>query len=170
MALTGLFFDRRPRITGGPGGLSFMIFDGTISETHSREWVWTEETIEDGSVISDNRWRKPVPLEITVIVTSSIFGSFTRTRHVKAWNQLVALADQEPAILFTVATCLGDYTNMGIQKITAPVTSETGDSLQATIIAKPINVAFTSVAANLADAAQDSGQASTDLGNQGFAA
>ncbi len=167
MALIGLFFDKRPRLTGG---ISAMVFDATISEEHNYEWVWTSEPISDGTTISDHRWRKPVPLTITVIVSSSEQGGFDRSRHVKAWNQLIAMADAKPAQLFTVTTTLGDYRNMGIQKISAPVSAETGDSLQATIVVKPIEIARTAVAQNLADAAQDSGQASVDLGNQGFAA
>lgn len=166
MALTGLFFDKRPRITSA---LGFMVFDGTVSEDHQREWVWTDQPIENGSSISDNRWEKSVPLTITVIVSSSEALVPDRQRHIKAWNQLVAMAGQTPAQLFTVATLLGDYLNMGITKISAPFTTPT-NAVTATIISKPILVAFTAVAANLADAAQDSGQASVDLGNQGFAA
>lgn len=167
MPLTGLFFSRRPRISSGP---VVMIFDATISEDHRHEWTWTSEPVEDGSTISDHRWRKAVPLTITVIVSSSEAGAIDRSRHVKAWQRLVALADSEPALLFTVATLLGDYRNMGIQSISAPVTAETGNSLQATIVVKPIDIALTAVAQNLADAAQDSGQAEVDLGSQGFAA
>lgn len=167
MALTGLFFNKRPRISAGP---VVMIFDATISEDHRHEWSWTSEPVEDGTTISDNRWRKPVPLTITVIVSSSEAGAIDRSRHVKAWQRLVALAGSEPAQLFTIATLLGDYRNMGIKSISAPVNSATGNSLEATIVAKPIFIALTAVAQNLADAAQDSGQAEVDLGNQGFAA
>ena len=168
MAITGLFFDKRPRIAASP--LTFMIFDGTITEDHRHEWVWTDEPVEDIGNVSDNRWKRSVPLTIVVIVSSSGAGGIDRSRHVKAWNQLIALASIEPAQLFTIATTLGDYVNMGIQSISAPVSLATGNTLQATIVAKPISIQLTAAVANLADAAQDSGQASVDLGNQGFAA
>lgn len=165
-APAGLFFDRRPRFVGG---LSAMVFDATITEEHKHEWVWTAEPVEDGTTIRDNRWRKPVPLTMTVIVSSSELGALDRVRHVKAWQRLVAMAGLVPAQLFTIATTFGDYRNMGIQSISAPVSAGTGNSLQATIVAIPILISNTAVAANLADAAQDSGQASVDLGSQGFA-
>jgi len=166
MAITGLFFDKRPRITGLTG---FMIFDGTISEQHEHEWRWTSEPVEDGSEISDNRWKVSTPFTMTVIVSSTGAGIIDRSRHIKAYNQLVALAGQEPAQLFTVATILGDKLNMGIQRISVPITTPE-NAIEATIVFKPILVSFAAVAANLADAAQDSGQGSADLGNQGFAA
>ncbi len=163
----GFFVDNRPRIEGATG---LFVFDGLISEDHKREWEWTSEPIESGATISDNRWRKPVPLTTVVIVSSSEAGGFDRERHVKAWQQLVAMADSEPAQLFTVSTTLGDYLRMGIKSIGAPVNAETGNSLQATIVFQPIEIQQTAVAQNLADAAQDGGQAEVDLGNQGFAA
>jgi hypothetical protein len=163
----GLFIDSRPRLQGQG---SVFIFDGLISEDHRREWTWTSEPVEDGTTVSDNRWRKPVPLTIVAIVSSSEALAIDRSRHVKAWQRLIALADSEPAQLFTVTTTLGDYRNMGIQSVSVPVTAATGNSMQSTIVLKPIFVQFTAVAANLADAAQDSGQAEVDLGNQGFAA
>jgi hypothetical protein len=138
----GLFIDSRPRLQGQG---SVFIFDGLISEDHRREWTWTSEPVEDGTTVSDNRWRKPVPLTIVAIVSSSEALAIDRSR-------------------------LGDYRNMGIQSVSVPVTAATGNSMQSTIVLKPIFVQFTAVAANLADAAQDSGQAEVDLGNQGFAA
>ncbi len=163
--LIGLFQDQRPRIVGT--GSAFT-FDGLLSEDHRAEWEWTYEPVENGATVSDNRWRKPVPLTMTAIVSSSEATAIDRNRHVKAWNRLIALADSEPAQLFSVTTRLGGYQNMGIKSIGAPVTAETGNSLQATITFMPIYIQTVAVAANLADAAQASGQAEVDLGNQGM--
>lgn len=167
MALTGLFFDKRPSVQGV--GASF-VFDATMSATHTAEWVWTDEPIEDGSTISDNRWRRPVPFTITVTVSSAEALPPDRAAHIKAWDRLLAIANAEPAQLVTIATGRRQYTNYGIQRISEPEGAGVGEQMLATIVAKPIIITRTAVATNLAIAAQDGGLAEENIGTQGFAA
>ena len=167
MALTGLFFDRRPSIQGV--GASF-VFDATINAVHSQNWEWTEEPIEDGSTISDHRWKRPTPLQITVTVSSADALPLDRAAHLKAWDRLRAIADANPAQLVSSATGRRQYDNHGIVSISEPEGAGVGDQMLATIVAKPIVITQTAVAVNLALAAQDGGLDEENIGTQGFAA
>jgi len=167
MALTGLFFDRRPSIQGV--GAPFT-FDATISAVHTHTYEWTEEPIEDGSTISDHRWTRPTPLTLTVTVSSAEALPPDRAAHLKAWDRLVALAGAEPAQLVTIATGRVQYDNYGIVSISQPEGSSVGDQMIATIVAKPILITRTAVAQNLAVSAQDGGLAEENIGTQGFEA
>jgi len=166
MALTGLFFDRRPSVQ--VGGSAF-VFDATINAVHTRQWEWTEEPIEDGTTISDHRWERPVPFTITVTVSSANALPPDRTAHLKAWDRLVAIAAFQPAQLVTIATGRRQYDNMGIVSISEPEGAGIGDQMLATIVVRPILITRTAVAQNLAVAAQDGGLAEENIGTQGFA-
>ena len=167
MAITGLFQDRRPSIQG-PGAA--FVFDATISAQHSHRWVWTDESVEDGSSISDHRWERQEPLTIVVTVSSAQATIPDRTAHLKAWDRLVALFGAIPAELFTITTGRRTYRNMGIESISEPEGASIGEQMLATIVARPIQVDRTGVATNLALAAQDGGLAEVDIGSQGYAA
>ena len=166
MALTGLFFDRRPSVQGV--GAAF-VFDATMSAQHTEQWEWTDEPIEDGSSISDNRWKRPVPFTMTVSVSSAEALPPDRAAHIKAWDRLLAIANAEPAQLVTIATGRRQYLNYGIVSISEPEGATVGDQMLATITAKPIIITQTAVATNLALAAQDGGLAEENIGTQGFA-
>lgn len=165
MSLTGLFFDRRPSISGV--GASF-VFDATISAVHSRQWEWTEEPIENGTTISDNRWERPVPFTITVTVSGANATPIDRSAHIKAWDRLAAIASAQPAQLVTIATGRRQYENHGIISISEPEGAAIGDQMLATITTRPIEITRTAVAQNLALAAQDGGLAEENIGTQGY--
>ena len=167
MPLTGLFFDRRPSVQGV--GSAFT-FDATIAAQHQQQWQWTQEPVEDGTTISDHRWRPPTPIIITVTVSSANATSVDRERHLKAWDRLFAIADAQPAQLVTISTGRRQYRNYGITSISEPEGASVGDQMLATVTAIPILIARTAVATNLALAAQDGGLGEENIGTQGFAA
>lgn len=161
------FFAMTPGLRDQSTGDEF-IFDASTSEGHAVETEWTQEPLEDGTVLTDARVIAQRRLPMQVIVSSAEQGGAIRDRHVRAWNRLVRLTTADPPPLFEVTTTLETLPNVVIQRASAPRTPATGNALVADIVLLQLLFSQTDVAANLADAAQDLGLGEVDLGSQGL--
>jgi hypothetical protein len=162
------FFTRRfqPNLVSDVGDL--FVFDTSLGEKHSVSVTWTQEPIEDGTNITDNRVVAQRRLPIQVMVSSAQLGGIFRDRDVQAWARLVKVTLAETPILWTVTTGLEVLENVVIESASATRTAATGNALIADLVLVQLQFSATDVAQNLADAAVDLGLGEVDLGSQGL--
>jgi len=162
------FFTRafQPSLASDSGDL--FVFDTSLSEQHSVSVRWTQEPIEDGTTITDNRIVEQRRLPIQVVVSSAELGGVLRSRHVEAWARLVKLTLADPPVLFTVTTSLETLEDVVLESASATRTAATGNALIADLVLVQLQFSRTDVAQNLADAAVDLGLGEVDLGSQGL--
>lgn len=129
----------------------FITFDASVSETHTSEYEVTAHPVEGGVDITDHKRRKPRELTLNVIVSDDLPLSLlpverqalafqASNRAVTAWETLKQY--QQEAQLYRVLTTLETYEDMAIVSISVPRDARRGNTLDATIVLREIQIVF----------------------------
>lgn len=131
-------------------------FDGYLNLSVSSNLEITSNPVESGSSISDHSYRKPVEINMTVIMSdaheSLVQGQFegSWSRSVSAWEVLRKI--QEDRIAVSVLTRVGLYNNMLIKTLVANDTDMELNGLRANVTLVELPVArVRTVEVSLAD-------------------
>jgi len=162
--------------------LTGIIVDATVSEEHVSECDVTENPVEDGAKITDHVQIKPKKLTIEGVISdaplgyavigniqnlvrsvSTLFGKKSRSQD--AFDDLIKL--QESRKPFTVTTGLKRYTNMIMENLSVPRTSQTGAAIHFKAVMKEIRIVKSqTTATSLASTAKNIGSKAKDLGQK----
>lgn len=108
------------------GAADSIVFDATISESHTHDADVTENPVETGSAITDNVRAKPAQLKIETLITdysitargNGIGAAPEAGRAQKVFDLLTLLKDE--GIRIEVTTSARSYTGMVIRSVTVP--------------------------------------------------
>lgn len=162
-------------------GLTGIVIDATVRETHVSECEVTKNPVEGGAPVADHVQVQPKKLSIEGVISDTplgfafigniqnlvrsvtqIFGA--RSRSQDAYDDLVRL--QESRRPFTVITNLKKYDNMILTSLTVPRDSSTGGAIHFTAEMQQVIIVKSEEIANLATDAADVGAKTKNLGQK----
>lgn len=162
-------------------GLTGIVVDATVKETHLSECDVTKNPVEDGAPVTDHVQMQPKRLTIEGVISDTplgfafigniqnlvrsvtqIFGA--RSRSQDAYDDLVRL--QESKRPFTVITNLKKYDNMILVSLTVPREASTSAAIHFTAEMQQVRIVKSEEIASLATDAADIGAKTKDLGQK----
>lgn len=162
-------------------GLTGIIIDATVKETHVSECEVTKNPVEDGAPVTDHVQVQPKKLTIEGVISDTplgfpvignvqnlvrsvtqIFGA--RSRSQDAYDDLVRL--QESKRPFTVITNLKKYDNMILVSLSIPRMAATGAAIHFTAELQQIIIVSSKEASSLSPDAADIGSKTKNLGQK----
>lgn len=162
-------------------GLTGIVVDATVRETHLSECGITKNPIEDGAQITDHVQVVPKKLTVEGVISDTPLGfafisniqNFVRTvttifggrsRSQDAYDDMVKL--QESRRPFTVITNLKRYENMIMASLSVPRDASTGGAIHFTAELQQIIIVKSEEIANLSDDARNIGAKTRNAGQK----
>lgn len=167
--VVNIFLVKRPK-------LGLIELDASVRELHQESAEMTDNPVEAGVDMTDHYRDLPKRVQIEGVVSQLIDPVRIRsaadllnvTRHIDAWEALVALKESHER--FTLVTSLAVYTNMMFENGPSAIRDlENTNVLRFTATLREVQVAFTSLAEAIAAEVADTASAAAARGTQGAA-
>lgn len=129
--------------TSGTPDLSPVIADAVVDEHPDDELMVTDHPVEQGAVITDHAYKKPVALGLTYAWQAGSSLAYGDPSLRAIYNRLLKI--QADRALCTVFTGKRLYRNMLVMRINAPTNHETENAIIMRIAMREIIVVSTSV-------------------------
>lgn len=129
--------------TGGTPDLSPVIADAVVDEHPDDELMVTDHPVEQGAVITDHAYKKPVSLGLTYAWQAGSFLAYGDPTLRAIYARLLKI--QADRALCSVFTGKRLYRNMLIMRVNAPTTRETENAIVVKIAMRELILVSTSV-------------------------